>query len=311
MKKLIFNLIIAFMTTLCINAQQISVVSSSGATTIYRTIQDAVDKAAPGSVVYLPGGGFGGVTITKKLTVIGIGHYIKGENVDGITSINGDFTFGEGSDGSAIMGCYITGKVNVSANDILIRYCNFNGLNVTTASYQGTIVNQNYIRNYNYCSDASVEFSNNIMYGYIRSNSNGLVKNNVFENNGYRIFSLCHNLQIVDNIFFSNRVGLFESSDNLTYSGNMGYYIECEYQMTDIDWNDVFENYNNGAISPASKFHFKGDYKKYENICGIYAGSGFNDDQLAPAPYIVAKQIDDHTDTQGMLNVKFRVKANQ
>ena len=81
--------------------------------------------------------------------------------------------------------------------------------------------------------------------------------------------------------------------------------------MTGIDPNEVFVNYNNGTISPASNFHFTEDYKQYENQVGIYAGGVDFDKQLAPVPYIIAKDVKEQTDAQGKLNVKIRVKAGQ
>ena len=80
-------------------------------------------------------------------------------------------------------------------------------------------------------------------------------------------------------------------------------------KIGDVNWNDVFENYNGGSISPVSKFHFKGDYIQYEFEVGIYAGDGFNEDQLAPVPYIISKDIPQQTDAAGKLNIKIRVKA--
>ena len=130
MKKLFLTLIMAVFTTELLQAQQISVVSSGGATTLYQNLKDAIEGADDGSVIYLPGGGFpiaDEVKITKKLTIIGIGHKSNNDNVDGITTISGNLYFIEGSSGSAVMGCYLTGGVyigdgNISVNNILIRY---------------------------------------------------------------------------------------------------------------------------------------------------------------------------------------------
>ena len=36
---------------------------------------------------------------------------------------------------------------------------------------------------------------------------------------------------------------------------------------------------------------------------------GFNEDQLAPVPYIISKDIPQQTDAAGKLNIKIRVKA--
>ena len=89
-------------------AQQIAVVSEGGETTICQTLQTAIEIASPGSVSYLPGGGFNlsdDVKITKRLTIIGIGHKSNNDNVDGNTKILGNLWFNEGSSSSAVMGC--------------------------------------------------------------------------------------------------------------------------------------------------------------------------------------------------------------
>ena len=75
---------------------------------------------------------------------------------------------------------------------------------------------------------------------------------------------------------------------NMT-KGNLG---EDPINIGDVDWDDVFVNYNGGAVSTASNFHFKDEYKEYENQVGIYAG-------------------DDKTDAAGKLNIKVRVKASE
>ena len=105
-------------------AQQIAVVTEGGETTVFQTLQAAIEGANSGSVIYLPGGGFplpDSVKITKRLTIIGIGHKSNNDNVDGATTINGNLFFNQGSSGSAIMGCYITGNVNIGENDAIVN----------------------------------------------------------------------------------------------------------------------------------------------------------------------------------------------
>ena len=90
-----------------------------------------------------------------------------------------------------------------------------------------------------------------------------------------------------------------------------GDYTDEPINIGNDSWNDVFDYYNGGAISPVSSFHFKGDYAQYEHQVGIYAGDSFNEDQLAPVPYIVSKSIPQQTDAAGKLNIKIRVKAGE
>lgn len=327
MIKKLFIACAAFVWTIALVAQNISVVNSSGSTKLYRTLQAAIEGADPNSVIYLPGGGFpiaDSVKITKKLTIIGIGHKSSNNNVDGVTTISGNLFFNEGSSGSAVMACYITGDVYIgddgtTVNDVLVKYCNLSKMNVKNSSCQGTIVSQNYIRSFSYCYNAPVEFSNNICKN-ISNLDGGTVSNNIItlhSGSGVTDSPLYHviNSNITSNIFFSSSKywTLSDCRDNVLF-GNMAFNNKCGgdelIDFSGISIDSVFVNYNGGTISPASDFHFKDEYKQYENQVGIYAGDGFNDKQLAPVPYIVAKKIDEQTDTAGKLNIKIRVKAS-
>lgn len=318
MKKSFLSLFVALMAMVSIQAQQISVLSPGGATTLYRTFQQAIEEADPGSIIYLPGGGFpisNDVKITKKLTIIGIGHYVKSGNVDGVTTISGNLYFNEGSSGSAVMGCYITGDVYIgddgkSVNDVLIRYCNLNCVRVTNSTCLETRINQNYIRSISRFSGAKAIVTNNIIHS-IYDLDNGIIANNILAaaseqivgaNWGTTTLHGCDQTQILNNIVLPS--GFLHYCYNCEVSGNLA-------NDGTTKWNDYFVNYNNGAISPSSDYHFKDTYKQYQGKVGIYAGTGFNDQQMAPVPFIVAKDVDEQTDSSGKLNVKIRVKANQ
>lgn len=318
MKKFLLSLFVALIAISSVQAQQISVVSPGGATTLHRTFQQAIEGADPGSIIYLPGGGFNlpdNVKITKKLTIIGIGHYVKGGNVDGVTTISGNLWFNEGSSGSAVMGCYITGDVNIgdggaSVNDILIRYCNLNCVRVKNSTCLETRINQNYLRSISWFSGANAIVTNNIIHS-IYDLDNGKIANNILAAVTYQIVGTiwgtttlhgCDQTQIINNIVLPS--GFLHACYNCEVSGNLA-------SDGTTKWDDYFVNYNKGAISPASDFHFNTANKQYENQVGIYAGTGFNDQQMAPVPFIVAKHVDEQTDSSGKLNVKIRVKAGQ
>ena len=329
MKKIILTLFLAIMATTGLYAQQISVVSSGGETSLYRTLGEAIQGAAPNSVIYLPGGGFtisDDVKITKKLTIIGIGHKSNNDNVDGNTTISGNLWFNEGSSGSAVMGCYIIGTVVIgdgdsTINDILIRYCNLNSVDVRNNKCQRTTINQNYIRNSISFNGAGGIVSNNILHS-INNLVGGFVKNNILTsvrhystgelgyNTSYDHVIRGSNCTITNNVFISS-YNPYYRGDCVTY-GNILYnrdWGENSINMGNVDWNDVFVNFDGGTISPNSDFHFKDAYKQYESQVGIYAGTGFNDKQIAPVPFIIAKDVKEQTDASGKLNVKFRVKA--
>lgn len=328
MKKILFCLFVALIATTSIQAQQISVVSPGGATTLYRTLPLAIDGAEPGSVIYLPGGGYpisDDVKITKKLTIIGIGHYVKGNNVDGVTTITGNLWFNEGSSGSAVMACYITGNVNIgdggaSVNDVLIRYCNLNSVQVKNSTCLGTTVNQNYIRNISEFGGSNPIITNNVLYT-IGGVSGGIITHNIVTNNYYLHVIAVSNSTISYNVFFRCVGGATnngfcngggnQGTDNM-YPNAYNNYAQFDNRIIlneGVSWNDVFVN--NAGITPNSDFTFTDAYKQYQGKIGISGGTGFNKQQMAPVPYIVAKDIKQQTDSSGKLNVKIRVKANQ
>ena len=325
MKKAFFSILLALVATVGAKAQQISVVSG-GNTSIYSTLQAAIEAAPNNSVIYLPGGGFpidDSVKVTKPLTIIGIGHKVKGENADGYTTISGNLWFNEGSSGSAVMGVYMTGNVKIGSdgaqvNNVLVRYCNINAIEVYNKTCLGTVINQNYIRSDSNFSQACGEFSNNIAFS-VFDLDNGFVEYNIFFGghnggyyHGYDAHSVCstESTSVKGNIFLSKSFcgGNCQLYENMTYwdwkEDEKNIYIE------NVDWSQVFVKHS--GITPASDYHFKGDYLKYNGKCGIYAGdTSFSDTALPPVPYIVAKQIPEQTDANGKLNIKIRVRAGE
>ncbi len=315
-------------------AQQIAVVTEGGETTVFQTLQAAIEGANSGSVIYLPGGGFplpDSVKITKRLTIIGIGHKSNNDNVDGATTINGNLFFNQGSSGSAIMGCYITGNVNIGENDaivnnMIIKYCNLNSVQVKNNTCQEIIVDQNYVRgDSNFGSSYNITISHNVI-GKISNVGSGVIKNNVICHNNYNSYGYAgpddswslhwvNNSLIANNVFRKGRGGaarIFRGSDCTTIEN----YLEQgswgdDPIVIDANANDIFVNVNDWAVNPASNFHFKNEYKQYENQVGVYVGGVDFDNQTAPVPYIVAKRIAEQTDAAGQLKIQVRVKAGE
>ena len=325
MKKKLFILCAALVWTVALMAQSIAVVTANGITTLVRTLDEAIAvvNENDGCVVYLPGGGFpvsDDSKITKKVTIIGIGHKANNDNVDGITTISGNLWFNEGSSGSAVMGCYITGNVNIgdggaTVNDVLIKYCNLNSVQVNNSTCMETIANQNYIRNNSRFNGSKAIIINNIVHS-ITDLDNGKIAYNILAKTireyghwswGTTTLHCCDQTQIINNIVLPDLPdGLLHECSNCEVLENMT--INDSYGENK-NWNDYFVEYNQGEISPFSNFHFTADYKQYESELGIYADTGFNDQQIVPVPFIVAKRIDEQTDASGRLNVKIRVKA--
>lgn len=331
MKRVLSIIAVTLITFTAATAQRISVVTEDGTTSIHRTLQQAIEEADPGSTIYLPGGGFtiaDSVKITKRLTIIGIGHKSDNENTDGSTIISGNLFFNEGSSSSAIMSCYITGNVNIGegdaeVSDVTIKFCNLNSVQVKNSTCEETFVSQNYIRASSNFGETNAIVKNNILHsigrvngGYILSNVilNGF--NNYNESYHYEYSGIYANSTIIK----FNIIPLKNESPGAYYYATLrgnNNIIDTNMSRTgtginpinigDISWEDLFVKYS--GISTASDFHLKGDYAEYDNQIGVYSGDGFNKSQLAPVPYIISKDIPQQTDAAGKLNIKIRVKA--
>ena len=198
------------------------------------------------------------------------------------------------------------------------------------------LINQNYIRSVSHFNQSNAKISNNVIRS-IYGVDNGLISNNIlrdyyeyYAGNGvnYNVYIyVCigaNNSIIKNNIiipqdertqsFYGGYSAwkIFEGSGNVISSNLLKLDLgDNPINIGDVNWNDVFSNYNEGAIDPSSNFHLKDAYAQYENVCGIYSGTGFNDRQTAPVPYIVAKRIAEETDAAGQLKIQVRVKAGE
>ena len=183
-KRLILAAMAAIMTLTVAIAQQIAVVNASGETTVYQTLPQAIEGASDGSVIYLPGGSFSipdDVKITKKLTIIGIGHRSDYDNIDAITMVAGNLWFNEGSSNSTVIGCYITGNINIghdnaAVNNVLVRYCNVNSVDSYSNSL-AVVFNQCYSRWITYIRGENSIITNNVLQ--LRSSNSAIISNNI------------------------------------------------------------------------------------------------------------------------------------
>lgn len=306
MKRFFSFVLMAVVFAVSISAQQIAVVNGAGTTSVYYSLDEAINVAEDGSTVYIPGGGFkigDDTKITKKLTIIGIGHKPNTDNVDGNTTISGSIRFAAGSDGSAIMGVYMPNDINIGVDgkvkNILVRYCNASSIQVLSDSCTGIFVNQNYLRSNCSFGGSNATVTNNIIWG-IQSITGGVVDNNIIYdcslhtgiyNYVYYSYAYIKNSTVRNNI---SRYGNYECSGTLFQDNESGalsnFFVKCD------------------GVSTNSDFHFKESYEGNRD-CGIYAGTGFSDDCLPPMPRIVSKNIAEQTDAQGKLKVQVSVST--
>lgn len=313
MKKILFLLLVAVMAvSLPAGAQQIAVVNGSTLRQCF-TLKQAVENASNGSVIYLPAGGFqigDTVRITKRVSIIGLNHRSKSQNADGMSSISGNLFFDKGSDGSVVMGCYISGNVKIgydgnAVHNIFVRYCNINAVDVKSNLCTGTTVNQCYIRSTCGFNSAPATLTHNVM-----SAVSGLV-GGILDHNVVTGSISSSSTTMTNNVLMSGSASNSgPSSNNMTLNTTWGdnpVKVEAE------SWADVFEKPGPGISSNAS-YHFKEDFKEHENNVGIYGGKSassikyFHDDALPPVPYVQAKVVPESTDFDGKLGVTLTVK---
>ncbi|MDR1169941.1 MAG: hypothetical protein LBK97_03805, partial [Prevotellaceae bacterium] len=250
MKKVFLTWMAFFAAIVAANAQQISVVAPGGATTLYASLDTAITQAAAGSTLYLSGNLSGGgfqvkdeTKITKKLTIIGIGHKPDNDNADGFTLISGNLSFEGGSGNSALMGVHLTGNVNigtgeVAVNNFLLRYCNVNSVQVRNSSCQGIVINQNYIRNNSNGGNSAVNFTNNVLHSIFQ------VDGGVIDHNVVRYYYIGKSCAFAD-------VSNSQISNNIViepWSVNIGSNCVIRKNMLDRDWGDE----TNGTIKVES-----------------------------------------------------------
>jgi len=200
MKRTILFSIIAIAAMTSAQAQQIQVVSPDGqTTTLYSDLNMAIISAEAGSFIYLPGGTMSidnATAFNKPLHIIGIGHYLgDNDNSNTPTTINGNLSFIEGSDGSSVQGIYLSGNVTIGTQEaavssFLLQYCNINSFQIGNSYCNSIMINQNYIRSNSNGGDSPLSLTNNIISG-IQHINNGTVEHNIITDYATIITSTC------------------------------------------------------------------------------------------------------------------------
>lgn len=335
-RKILFA--VALLATMTAAAQNIAAVSPSNATTIFQTLDEAIAGAESGSTIYLPGGGFqikDETKINKKLTIMGVSHRGDTDNVDGATVISGNLNFEGGSSGSAVLGVYLSGNINVgtetdSVTNLTIRYCNVNFIGVYNSKSSGMVVNQCYLRNGgNWGKSSNIRIENNITAGLSFINGGVIDHNIVTTQHAYSykkdgtysgVYTSSPTLAFVTNTLITNNFFLKPNSNNKNFDkeltlnncmgtdeiGNNPIIIDANVNL----WDDVF--YANKGVSILSDYRLKGSWGKGKATdgtdIGIYGNIAEKKD-LTPIPRIVSKKVDESTDASGKLQIEVTVKA--
>ena len=302
------------------SAQDIAVQSPSNVTKVYKDLNKAITEAEAGSIVFLPAGSMplnDSVKINKRLTIIGVGHRFDTEG--GFTMVGGSFHFLKGSDGSSLMGVYLTGDVNIAdakgeVNNFLLQFCNVNSVLVGNQYCSLILINQNYLRSLSDGGNSPIHFTNNVLFA-IQNVNCGIIDNNIIRNNFNWLHSESlgniNSTSIKNNILVDPGSYIFDGS-NCIISNNMIRTAWGNNPVIVTDWNAVLVKYDLG-VDPLCDYHLKSTVGKNAGSdgtdIGIYGGTGFNDLALPPFPQIVFKNIPPQTDEFGNLKIQIKVKA--
>lgn len=326
--KRILSIVVAFVATITVGAQNIAVVNSSNKTAIYQTLDEAIINAEAGSIIYLPGGGFtvtDNAKIDKKLTIMGVSHRGDTDNVDGATVISGNLNFKEGASHSAVIGVYVSGDVVIadSVANFTMRYCNVKSVQVKSSKSGGMIINQCYLRSLSKFASCNVSLKNNIMHS-IREINGGTVDHNVITSNsvwesGYSGTYAMYQVKstAITNNFLLSPGSSTHNGDNCYTDHNCvgtGSWGDNPVVLPEkTEWKNVFKAHK--GVTIVSDYHLTDAWVKSKDPdltgIGIYGESGndFSDTALAPIPRIVSKKVAEQTDGSGKLQIEVTVKA--
>lgn len=312
------------MISLSLQAQDIAVQTPANNTVIYHDLNLAFNNAPNGSSIFLPAGVLGlsdTVKIHKKLSIIGVGH--RPDTEGGNTTIGGNIQFFAGSDGSSLMGCYVTGDVILAngegpVTNFLIKYCNINSLQVGNPFCHTVLINQNFIRNSSSGGNSPIQLTNNILHS-LANVTGGLIANNIIRHflygwlDNFRIHWSFWNINstIIKNNILIDPQSILAGS-NCIINNNMLTSQWGDNSVAVADWNEIFIKWDLG-VTTLSNYHLKSNIGKNAGTdgtdIGIYGGTGFSDTALPPYPQIVFKNIPTQTDEFGNLKIQIKVKA--
>jgi len=317
MKNLFLFLIIVLAGFSNASAQNLITLQSSGVSTFYLKLPDAVTNAQDEDTIYIPGGSFDDITIAKTLHLIGVGHDPDSTKATLITFLP-SVTFRTGSNGSTLTGIR-TNVLSVGSSDdeiknvIISRCCILScdiGTKCSNISFVQNIISSVYgngiahdisfnnnkiqsLGSFEYCS-----FRNNIILSIFYYNS--VVSISVFENNYLGVPGYVHNSILYNNISYN------------------GFNIESD----NAGANNLF-NQATGSIfvKDDSSFDYANDYHLIPDCpgknagrdgtdIGIYGGAfPWKEGSIPANPHFQSIKINPATDTNGNLNVKIKVAA--
>jgi len=333
MKAAFLTTLLLFASIFTLIAQNLIAVQNGGVPKFFTLLQEAVNNAQNGDTIFIPGGGFDGVTINKKIHLIGVGHHPDSTNVTARTIIP-YISLESGADNGSLTGIYFPSTINIvygNINTNINIIQNISGYSISrcyiSKIYDGAIAanftfNENII-GFLSINGSNISLNNNLIYNSL-SVQYGLVKNNIFLFTNGNLY----NCLVENNIF--NSIFSYNSSSKSIFHNNVKYGVNgilSEYNiqgsgnfLDDVTLQSIFVNFDPTTMTSGEGV-YKADFhllpnSPYKNAgrdgtdIGIYGGAfPWKDGSIPSNPHFQTIKIGPKTDTNGSLNVKIKVAA--
>ncbi len=340
MKKLFFlaALVCSMLAIQNAKAQNpITTLEHAGASTVFygkNSLVEAYNASVNGDYLYLSTGFFTApATIAKGVKIIGAGHFPDSANVAKRTYILSGLTINKGADSLLLEGLFINGDINyqgdASINYVKVLRCRFVNMefNSTNSSYNKNYCSlveciiQNRINFYRYGSNLNVShcFIGDDFYGV---DGSALIDGNVFFNSGGGVTFQGINSSIIrNNIILRTDNPINDCSGNLI-SNNLFVTSTPNFETNSYANNYLGVTQSSIFITTeGSNFNYTRNYHLNNPTTyigtdgtqvGLYGGATpFKDKGLPSNPQIIKKEVGDQTDTNGNLQINFKVKAQE
>lgn len=315
---------------LCAQNPQFAVVRPDGATYICPTFDSALIKAVDDDFIYLPGANIvGDKTITKRLTLIGTGHYPDSTIYTGKTLFMGNLFLGKKCtlEGFECAGITISNSAADSCSFIRIK-TSFLDLSATNYHFiDGSVFNVIQSGNPVACNAASNILIKNSILAYIQNFQNSDIKNCIFQSPATPYQTLMTtNCTYTNCVFLTNiRFDGLICNNPLVNTVNNSVYISFWFTAPPLGQNNIqnnqpdtifvsytgsyyFQYYHNYHLRPGSPYLTAGDDGLQ---IGVYGNTTPYKEGAVPSnPHIYFKQVSAQSNTNGQLPVQFKVRTN-
>lgn len=314
----------------------------NGNSTMYNTASgftDAYNASVDGDTIYLPGGFFAGITINKKLTIVGAGFHADSTLATYATQINGSLNLGPDADTTHIEGLHITGSINVTAannkidklkirRNLIDGQININGDRTTPSMH--VEISENVIRgSIDLSNTLNLIITNNIIQNRLHYVYQGMIRNNIFTSNPYLGYPIYHYNNIYDcdysnienNVFVHPDATLgFAYCDNSSINKNIFATSSIDYtnnfptgNYTGIGSSNILVNWTSSSYSYTENYHLQNpsSYLGTDGLqVGLYGGlRPWKEGAVPFNPHVGSKNIAPQTNTNGELQIQIRVNA--